>query len=299
MGQAAAERVDESAPLSAESNDAAPGRSGHVIVFGNEKGGSGKSTSAMHVAIALLKMKQRVATIDLDTRQQSLTRYIENREAWINANRVKLRSPTAFTIQKSTKDSRKRAQADDAGSFDELLNGLRSAYDFIVVDSPGSDTHLSRHAHRHAHTIVTPLNDSFVDFDLLGKFDPDTNEIVQPSLYSEMVWDSRMSCMKEERRSIDWIVMRNRVSTVDARNKKRVTEALDALARRAGFRVAPGFGERVIFREMFPYGLTLLDLLDPRADIRLTMSHIAARNEVRALMSTLRLPGLEEAAENL
>ena len=56
--------------------------SAHVIVLGNEKGGSGKSTTALHIAVALLKAGQRVATIDLDSRQQSFTRYIANRQAW-------------------------------------------------------------------------------------------------------------------------------------------------------------------------------------------------------------------------
>lgn len=278
---------------------AEPGRRAHVILFGNEKGGSGKSTTAMHVAVALLKLKRTVATVDLDIRQQSLTRYVSNRQTWITENKVRLRCPTAFTLPRSGRDSRKRADAEEAKAFDHLMADLRRRYDYIIVDSPGSDTALSRHAHRQADTIVTPLNDSFVDFDLLGTVDPETNEVLKPSLYSEMVWASRLACMKEEKRSIDWVVMRNRVSVMGAKNKRRVEEALDALAGRVGFRIAPGFGERVIFREMFPYGLTLLDLLDPRADIRLTMSHLAARNEVRSLMSTLRLPGMEKAVQAL
>src|ERR1700752_3088384 len=57
-------------------------RSAFCVVLGNEKGGSGKSTVAMHIAIALIKSGQRVATIDLDTRQKSFTHYIENRRAW-------------------------------------------------------------------------------------------------------------------------------------------------------------------------------------------------------------------------
>ena len=53
-----------------------------VIVVGNEKGGSGKSTVAMHIAVGLMKSHQRVATIDLDSRQKTFTHYIENRHAW-------------------------------------------------------------------------------------------------------------------------------------------------------------------------------------------------------------------------
>ena len=52
---------------------ASPAQSGsaHVVVLGNEKGGSGKSTTAFHIAVALLKAGQRVATIDLDCRQKA------------------------------------------------------------------------------------------------------------------------------------------------------------------------------------------------------------------------------------
>ena len=49
----------------------------YVIVVGNEKGGSGKTTLAMHVAIALLKAGQSVGIVDLDSNQHGLTRYVE------------------------------------------------------------------------------------------------------------------------------------------------------------------------------------------------------------------------------
>src|ERR1700681_2804427 len=72
--------------------------SAHVIVLGNEKGGSGKSTTAMHVAVALLQAGQRVATIDLDSRQKSSTHYIENRRDWAARSGVKLDVPLHFCV---------------------------------------------------------------------------------------------------------------------------------------------------------------------------------------------------------
>jgi chromosome partitioning protein len=90
---------------------------------------------------------------------------------------------------------------------------------------------------------------------------------------------------------MDWVVLRNRIANLDAKNKRRVAGALDELAHRIGFRLAPGFSERVIFRELFLSGLTLLDLkdTDPAA---MTMSNIAARQEVRDLLKALDLPDL-------
>lgn len=265
----------------------------HIIVLGNEKGGSGKSTTAMHVVVSLLRHGKKVAAIDLDGRQRSLTRYLENRRDWCERNNVDLPFPKSFVTERSELDNVREAQAQEREAFDSILETV-SGFDFIVIDSPGSDTYLSRYGHSVADTLITPLNDSFVDFDLLAEIDPDTFEVQAPSLYSELVWDSRKSRAMNERASIDWIIMRNRMSSLDAKNKRRVGEVLSALAPRIGFRIAPGFGERVIFRELFPSGKTLMDLADGNPNFQMSMSHVAARQEVRDLMNTLNLPGLGE-----
>jgi Mrp family chromosome partitioning ATPase len=73
-------------------------RSAHVIVLGNEKGGSGKSTTCMHIVVGLLKAGQRVATIDLDSRQKSLTHYVDNRRAWAERAQLPLEMPTHYHV---------------------------------------------------------------------------------------------------------------------------------------------------------------------------------------------------------
>ncbi len=274
-------------------------RGAHVVTLGNEKGGSGKSTTAMHLVIALLRMNRTVGAIDLDGRQRTLSRYIENREDWSAARGVKLPMPRLYVIQRALDQDRQKATDKDRAEFERILTTLRAACDFVVIDSPGTDTYLSRLGHAVADTLITPMNDSFVDFDLLARIDPDSMRVMGPSLYSEMVWESRKMRMQSTRTTIDWVVMRNRVSTLDARNKRRVGQVLDALASRIGFRIAPGFSERVIYREMFPMGLTLLDLNEPDTDMRMTMSHVAARQEVREMLMTLKLPGVEKAAAAL
>jgi chromosome partitioning protein len=262
----------------------------HVIVFGNEKGGSGKSTTAMHVVTALLKSGLRVAAVDLDGRQKSLARYIENRAAFMAKNGLSLGLPTVEVLQDGT-------EADDKATFKALFEQLSSTHDAIVIDCPGRDSFLSREAHAHADTLITPLNDSFVDLDLLATVDPDTNKVIRPSFYSELVWKCRQMRAGRDRGHIDWVVLRTRLSHLDARNMRKVGAALDELSKRIGFRVLPGLSERVIYREMFLKGLTLLDLREAgAASGAMNMSQIAARQELRDLVNALNIPALKEPA---
>jgi chromosome partitioning protein len=268
----------------------------HIIVIGNEKGGSGKTTTSVHLAVALAKLSRHVAAIDLDTRQRSFARHLENRAEWSAQRNAVLAMPETLSFAHSQAQSLDAAAADDAKRFAQLLADNRTAFDFIVIDTPGSDTLLSRQAHAAADTLVTPMNDSFVDFDLLARVDPQTFQVKAPSLYSDFVWECRKKRLMARLPALDWVVMRNRISATEARNKRRLSKALDALSQRIGFRVAPGFGERVIFRELFPVGLTMLDLPQPGLDTGFSMSHVAARQEVRQLLRTLKLPGISDAA---
>ena len=268
----------------------------YTIVVGNEKGGSGKSTTSMHLVTALMRAEFSVGALDLDLRQRTLTRYLENRKSWSESAGVDLPLPKLIPIEPSKLDTVSEAQKEEddklAAAFEEL-----SDRDFIVVDSPGSDTFISRKGHTYADTILTPMNDSFVDFDLLARLDDAGENVVGPSLYSEMVWEARKRrALSGRRQAIDWVVMRNRLGSANARNKRKVGDKLDELASRIGFRLAPGFGERVIYREMFPIGLTLVDLGVKPAPLKFTMSHVAARQEVRNLLTALQLPGVEPQA---
>lgn len=273
------------------------GRAAHVIVLGNEKGGTGKSTTAMHLAISLMRLGHPVGLIDLDSRQQSLARYVQNREQWVRNTGIPLPTPEVHVVARGTQDTVADIQADERRRFQSVLGELSARCHFVIIDSPGSDSHLSRLGHSIADTLITPLNDSFVDFDLLAHVDPKSLAVQSPSLYSEMVWEARKRRALDKRKPIDWVVMRNRLSNLDAINKRRLAELLETLSKRIGFRVAPGFGERVIYRELFLLGLTLLDLPDAKAQVKMTMSHLAARQEVRDLVAVLNLPGVELAAD--
>lgn len=263
----------------------------HVIVFGNEKGGSGKSTAAIHVAISLLRDGHTVGTVDLDAGQWTLTRYLANRNATIKRTGQALPLPEHFFLAGSNLPNRTDSEIDERQRFALIVEKLSAGNKFIVVDCAGTDTHLARLAHSFADTLVTPLNDSFVDLDVIAQVDAATMSVARPSVYAEMVWSARKRRAKRDGGSIDWIVMRNRLSHLDARNKRDMADILEQLSKRIGFRLAPGFGERVIFRELFLRGMTLMDLGQGGAG--LSLSNLAARQEVRALMKTIRLPAAE------
>lgn len=260
-----------------------------VIVVGNEKGGAGKSTIAIHLACALLHGGARVAVCDLDLRQSSLARFFAHRRAWVADAKVEL--PTPIDAHPAV-DGVALARADPAeqvARFEEAFAAAEGA-DFILIDTPGGDTAVSRMAHGRADLIVTPMNDSFVDFDMLGHVDPVTLELLKPSLYSETVWEARKArAATGKREPLDWVVLRNRLATTEARNRRRIDERVEALSRRVGFRVGPGLRDRVIYRELFPFGLTVADLSPAVRPVSVSLSHVAARQELRSLMHSLGL----------
>ena len=263
----------------------------HIIVVGNEKGGAGKSTLSMHIATALARMGHKVGALDLDLRQKSFGRYVDNRRNFLEKSGLDLATPAYSDLPEIDPSTLQPGENIYDHRLSAAIAALEPGNDFILIDCPGSHTRLSQVAHSLADTLVTPLNDSFVDFDLLAHIDSDGEKILGPSVYSEMVWNARQLRAQAGLKPIDWIVMRNRMGAQQMVNKEKMGRALDHLAKRIGFRVAPGFNERVVFRELFPRGLTLLDLRDIGVK-QLNISNVAARQELRDLLKALNLPGV-------
>ncbi len=262
--------------MSTAAAPAAPPARPHIVVFANEKGGTGKSTCAVHVAVALASLGARVSGLDLDHRQRTFHRYLENRAKTAERRGIDLPTPRFATFGGKPVDE-----------LDDILSGLMEDADFLIVDTPGRDDMLARHMATLAHTLVTPMNDSFVDFDLIGQVDAETYKVSRPSFYAELIWNARKTRASMDGGTIDWVVLRNRLQHLEARNMRRVGDAMGELSRRVGFRVVPGLSERVVYRELFPAGLTLLD----RGQLgELGTSHIAARQELREMLSGLALP---------
>lgn len=270
----------------------------HVIVLGNEKGGAGKSTLAIHIVTGMLHAGRTVAIIDLDLRQRSMQRFFENRSCWLEANGHKLPQPFMPDLGDG-KALAKASVEEQVAVFDAAFNqAVALGVDCIIIDTPGGDTVVSGAAHARADQIVTPMNDSFVDFDLLGEVDPVTLELIKPSIYSESVWEARKHRAINQGRqaTIDWLVVTNRLQVAEARNRKRLEERMNKLAKRVGFRVGPGLRDRVIYRELFPFGLTVADLSNEIRPVAVSLAHVSARQEMRSLMKAM---GLDQALQPL
>jgi chromosome partitioning protein len=270
----------------------------HVIVLGNEKGGSGKSTMAIHIIVALLKAGRTVASIDTDSRQLSLTRYLENRARWARSADLELELPTHFSVKPGSGETVSEVDDAEHDAFVEIVARLGDAVEFIVIDTPANDSYRMRLAHAMADTLVTPINDSFVDLDVLGRVDPGNFAVRETSQYAELVRTARRGRHLADEGETDWVVVRNRLATLGSRNQVAVLTGLKQLADILEFRVVDGVSERVVFRELFPFGLTAFDRFDRTTlGMQPTLSHVAARREISDLVSALDLPGLGRVAE--
>lgn len=276
----------------------ASGRNAHVIVVGNEKGGSGKTTVAMHLAVGLLRLGFTVGCIDLDHRQQSLGRYFANRRAWVERSNIALPTPMMAVLAPSAAELKSQAAIEDRTGLTNLINRFSTrGCEFVIIDCPGADVALARHAHVHADTLITPINDSLLDLDLLGRLDPVNWELQSAGIYSSLVWDLRRERRKAHRSGIDWVVTRSRLSALSDRNKQKMAEILPRMSKVLGFRLSDGFGERVIYRYLFLWGLTVMDMEQAGIGMGGGKSNAAARAEVVTLLRNLWLPKVNERLE--
>lgn len=263
----------------------------HVIVVGNEKGGSGKSTTAFHLAIYLLYQGYKIASLDVDSRQQTLTHYVRNRRDWARLRGLPLPHTTHFHLPLARGDSVRENHRLEFDLFRQALGEVEQGADFIIIDTPGFDTNLTRLAHSLADTLVTPVNDSLIDLAVMAQVDPVTGEPRELSHYARLVQRARSERLSVDGRTIDWVLVRNRISMLSSRNMRQVQAMLERIATRLGCRVADGIAERVIFRSLFATGMTVFDPLDEELLGGLpSTSHMAARQEYRNLVSALNLP---------
>lgn len=266
----------------------------YIFVIGNEKGGAGKTTCSMHLIAGLVDRGFKVSSIDADCRQHSLTRYVQNREEYNKRNpEQKVATHHHILLNNSTLPTIAEREQEELVQFQAALEEAKKLSDIIVIDTPGTHSFLSKLAHSHADTIITPINDSFVDLDVMAKVNGEDFSVISPSIYSQMIWEQKMIRAQRDRGSINWVVMRNRLAHLDAHNKRNVESALQELAKRISFRLISGFSERVIFRELFLHGLTLLDLTNTDYVKKLNISHIAARQELRMFLDSI---GADELA---
>lgn len=261
-------------------------KNGKVIVVGNEKGGTGKSTLAMHLIVWFLRSGKTVSSVDLDGRQGTLSHYIRNRAAYSENHGVDLGLPEHLSVS-IRDDASAEEKAEDEKTFAGTIERLRRESDVVIIDTPGSDGALFRTAHETADILITPINDSLLDLDVLAKVEPESLLVKAPGRYAQTVWRARQKRAAEKRPQMQWFVVRNRVMHVATRNEKVMWKLLTALGGRIGFTPLAGLGERIIFRELFLKGLTLFDLGGKNAAAKLSAAHLAARQELRGILAAI------------
>ena len=279
-------------------NDEPELRSAHVIVVGNEKGGAGKSTLSIHLIVALLKAGYKVACIDLDTRQQTLTRFFENRRSWSSHAHWPIELPLHCAMRRGESNDIRTNEALEFSMFADAIGAVEHEYEFVVIDTPASDSYLMRLAHSLADTLVSPLNDSYIDIDVFSRVQHDRTQRGAVSQYADLVMQARRKRRLVDNGIIDWVMVRNRMASIASNNARQIAVSIARLSRELRFRVADGLHDRVVFRELFPIGLTALDPIEEGANGgALTTSQQAARREIEGLLAALelptRLPGVE------
>ncbi|MBV8472793.1 MAG: AAA family ATPase [Hyphomicrobiales bacterium] len=280
-------------------NESADLRSAHVIVVGNEKGGAGKSTISIHLAVALLKAGRKVACIDLDTRQQTMTRFFENRKSWSANAPWPIELPRHCAMERGQSSDMRANEAHEFALFAEAIGAVEHDFEFVIIDTPASDSYLMRLAHSLADTLVSPLNDSYIDIDVFSRVHHDRSQRGAIAHYADLVLEARRKRRLVDNGVIDWIMVRNRMASIASNNSRQIGVSIGRLAGELRFRIAEGFHDRVIFRELFPIGLTALDPIEDAAASALTTSQQAARREIDALLATLDLPTREPGVEHL
>ena len=261
-----------------------------VLVFANEKGGTGKSTLSFHTIVSLLRCGYVVGSIDADTRQATLSRYLENRAVTAGQR------PERLPLPRHVRLGGAEAQ-DEAALVAEAQDVLAdfAGCDFVVIDTPGTVNALSEFAISNADTLVSPINDSYVDIDVIAQLNMAKREVVGPSEFTRLVWEASNRRIADGFPPTDWMVLRNRLTHIDSRNKRDIADLMQKLATRIGFRSAAGFGERAVYRELFHSGLTVMDT--PPDPLRpLSASHTAAAREMAKLLREIGVGGAETSS---
>jgi len=261
-------------------------RKAFCIAIGNQKGGTGKSTTAVHLAIGLLARGHSVGCIDLDGEQGTFSHYLANRRAYADKAGSQVPWPDCRRVQPSEAQDLETAEREDRARLNDAVEAF-AEFDYLIVDTPGNQGRLSRLGHVNADVLITPLNDSFLDVDVLAEIDLDARQVLAPSAYAQMVMTQNEERKARGWQPIDWIVMRNRLGQLDTRNSRDMSRLLDLLSERMGFRLLPGLSERMVFRELFYKGLTLFDLPEASDEARSNASRWNARNEIGRLVDAM------------
>lgn len=252
----------------------------HIIVIGNEKGGTGKSTIAMHLSTKLLMENYKVAVLDLDGRQGSLSRYVENRKNFCDSHHIDLPQPLLYRVSPTSDPNQ---ISDSLQELDNTIRKLSSDFDAIIIDTPGHKNYLFEAAHMYADTLISPITDSLIDLSAIAEIDSADGQLKCPGPYAEFVWETKKQLASKGKNYLNWIICGNKTTSLKSRNKAFVFEVLTKLGKLYGFRFCEGLKDRVIYKELFLDGLTVLDMQHEQLRRKMNMSHLAAKIEIKNL----------------
>ncbi|MBP5399763.1 MAG: AAA family ATPase [Alphaproteobacteria bacterium] len=252
----------------------------HIITISNEKGGTGKSTISMHLAILLIQEGFKTAVVDMDGRQGTLSNYIKNRHSFGIQNHINLIAPQLVTI---TPRENPLEYQNHVSEIKMAIDELSKSYDAIIIDTPGNKNYLFELAHKLADTLITPISDSFIDLNVLATIDENNPQKQQAGQYAQFVWEIKKYLAQQGKPLLNWIVVGNKISPFNSRNKNLFFDHLQKISKMYGFRIAGNLRDRTIYKEMFPQGLTVLDLNTKNLKSKMTISHLAAKQEIKSL----------------
>ena len=246
------------------------------MVWGNAKGGVGKSTLALHFSLQCMHEKLSVACLDADGDQGTLFRSIENRKQYCKRNNISFPVPEMIRFCPSAYANTSLA----IEAIDAVLEQC-AHFDIIVIDTQGSDTPVGRYIHQQCQVLISPLTDSLLDLDLfvnISQIQENSHHTLPLGSYAHMVWEQRLSKISQTQEHLEWVVVRNRMGGQISPTQMQLEKILKSLAPRVGFHIGPSIGDRSIFRELFPCGLTVMD----REGLT-TLAHITARQEIKSV----------------
>jgi chromosome partitioning protein len=253
----------------------------------------------MHLAVGLIKAGRRVATLDIDFEGRTLSQYIHNRLGFAQANELALDTPAHYRVTDALSNTKSgETETAEINFISSAIAAAESDHDFIIIDTPSVLTKSNLFAHALADTVISPINDSFLDLDAIVPSTEMTQEIAR-SAYTAAIHRAREARELVTSRTIEWLVIPNRVfSSLDTRNERTIRMAIEEASLRLGFRIAPGIAELLVYRQLFPKGLTAFDPMEESLlGVKPGISHVLARQDLRQLTSLVNFTPDRESDE--